>query len=97
MYTRVGGGNRDSGYGENELYKDENFVCTYDDDFDSTYGYYEFNVPSKWKKDFDAMMSNGTKAVSDEYVLYVKDFYPKLAETGVIDKFFGRTNDERND
>lgn len=97
VFTRVGGGNRDCGYGEDELYKDENFVCTYDDDFDSTYGYYEFNVPSKWKKDFDAMISNGAKAVSDEYVLHVKEFYPKLAETGAIDKFFGRANDEQAD
>ena len=46
VYTRVGGGNRHCGYGEEELYKDENFVCTYDDDYDRTYGYYEFNVPS---------------------------------------------------
>lgn len=92
VYTRVGGGNRNCGYGEDELYADENFVCTYDDDFDSTYGYYEFNVPSKWKNDFDAMISNGVQAASDEYVLYVKEFYPEFA--GAIDKFFGRANDE---
>ena len=40
VYTRVGGNNRNCGYGEEELYKDENFLTTYDDDFDSTYATY---------------------------------------------------------
>ena len=30
--------------------------------------------------------------VSKEYVDYVKEFYPKLAEQGVIDKIFGTTH-----
>ena len=93
IFTRVGGGNRDCGYGEEELYNDENFVKTYDDDFDSTYGYYEFNVPDRWKKDFDAILSKGLNAASDEYVAYVKEFYPKLAEDGLIDRIF-RAMDE---
>ena len=38
IYTRVGGGNRNSGYGEEELYKDENFVETFDDNYDSMRG-----------------------------------------------------------
>ena len=36
IYTRVGGGNRNCGYDEEELYEDENFLTPYDDDFDST-------------------------------------------------------------
>ena len=47
IYTRVGGGNRDCGYGEEELYEDENFLTTYDDDYDSTYATHEFKVPEK--------------------------------------------------
>ena len=43
IYTRAGGGNRGCGYGEEELYKDPNFI---------------------------------------------KEFYPLLAEKGVIDKVF---------
>lgn len=93
IYTRVGGNNRGSGFGEEELYKDENFVTTYDDDFDNTYASYEFNVPKQWKKDFDAMLEHGTKAASDEYVQYVKEFYPSLAQTGIIDVFFGRVTE----
>ena len=90
IYTRVGGGNRDCGYGEDELYKDENFITTYDDEFDSTYGTYEFKVPEKWKPDFDLIVSGKGNEVSKEYIDYVKVFYPKLAEEGVIDKIFGK-------
>lgn len=88
IYTRVGGGNRNCGYGEENLYDDENFLETYDDDFDSTYGIYEFKVPDKWKNDFDKIMDSRMLEVSNEYVDYVKEFYPKLAESGVIDKIF---------
>lgn len=89
IYTRVGGGNRNCGYGEEELYKDENFLTTYDDEYDNTYGTYEFKVPEKWKADFDAILAGETSKVSREYIDYVKSFYPKLAENGFIDKMFG--------
>lgn len=88
IYTRVGGNNRGCGYGEEELYSDPNFMTTYDDDFDSTYGYYEFNVPEKWKDDFDKIVNGRIKEVSDEYVKYVSEFYPKLAEAGTINSIF---------
>lgn len=89
IYTRVGGGNRDCGYGEEKLYNDENFITTYDDDYDCTYGTYEFKVPDKWKSDFDLIMDGKIKEVSKEYIGYLKEFYPKLAEEGFIDKTFG--------
>lgn len=88
IYTRVGGGNRDCGFGEEELYKDPHFIRTYDDDYDPTYGYYEFSVPSKWQPDFNLIMSDKLSDVSDDYVQYVKEFYPQLAQEGVIDKIF---------
>lgn len=88
IYTRVGGNNRGSGYGEEELIKDPNFVRTYDDDFDSTYGYYEFNVPEKWKEDFEKIVQGKMNEISDEYYNYVCEFYPKLAEEGVLEKLF---------
>lgn len=78
IYTRVGGGNRGAGYGEEKLYTDPNFVTTYDDDFDSTYGTYEFRVPEKWKRDFDKIMEADFKSVSAEYQKYLREFYPKL-------------------
>ena len=90
IYTRVGGGNRDCGYGEEKLYEDENFITTYDDEYDNTYGTYEFKVPEKWKTDFDLIMDGKSSEVSKEYIDYVKTFYPKLAEEGVIEKIFGK-------
>ena len=89
IYTRVGGGNRNCGYGEEELCKDENFLTTYDDDYDCTYATYEFKVPEKWKADFDLIVAGKQNEVSKEYIDHVKEFYPKLAEQCVIDKIFG--------
>lgn len=94
IYTRVGGGNRNCGYGEEELYKDPNFIKTYDDDYDSTYATYEFRVPEKWKNDFDVIVEGNLKSVSDEYYNYVCEFYPILNENGVLKKIFQR--DEEN-
>lgn len=88
IYTRVGGGNRNCGYGEEELYDDENFVRTYDDEFDCTYATYEFKVPKKWKADFDLILAGRIKEVSKEYVDYVKAFYPILAEQDILDRIF---------
>ena len=94
IYTRVGGNNRDCGFGEEELYKDENFIRTYDDDFDNTFATYEFKVPNKWKNDFDKIMNNEFNKVSDEYVECVESFYPMLAEKGFIREIF-RNNDTK--
>ena len=95
IYTRVGGNNRNCGFGEEKLYEDENFIRTYDDDFDNTYATYEFKVPSKWKDDFDKMIiDNKLNEVSDEYVEYLENFYPKLAEKGIIKELFRSDEDE---
>ena len=88
IYTRVGGGNRNCGYGEENLYKDENFITTYDDEYDNTYAIYEFKVQKKKKKDFDLIIDGKLKDVSKEYIEYLKEFYPQLAEEGFIDKTF---------
>ena len=94
IYTRVGGNNRGSGFGEEELYKDPNFVTTYDSDFDSTYGTYVFNVPEKWQEDFDRIVDGRFDEVSEEYIQHVEAFYPLLAEKGLIRKLFAKTNEE---
>ena len=79
IYTRVGGNNRNCDYGEEELYEDPNFIRTWDDEYDSTYGYYEFSVPEKWKTDFDKIVGGHAKDISDEYKAVLYDFFPKLA------------------
>lgn len=89
IYTRVGGGNRGCGFGEEVLYKDENFVETFDDDYDRTYATYRFKVPDKWKKDFEYILNGEFQKVSDEYVALVKSFYPAISEA--IDGVFQRT------
>lgn len=88
IYTRVGGNNRKCGFGEEELYKDPNFVKTYDDSFDNTFGYYEFDPPERWKADFGRIVNGKPQDVSDEYYEYVSEFYPLLAEKGIIKKIF---------
>lgn len=75
IFTRVGGGNRNCGYGETELYKDPNFMTTYDDSFDTTYGSYVFRVPDKWKDDFEAIKNGGLSKASIEYLKYLIDFW----------------------
>lgn len=78
VLTRVGGGNRNDGYGEEELYKDPHFVETFDAEWDSTYGYYVFNVPDEWKKDFDAILKG--ERPSQEYIEQACRVYPKIAD-----------------
>lgn len=88
IYTRVGGNNRNCGYGEEKLYKDENYVRTYDDDFDNTYATYEFKVPEKWRADFDKIVAGNLAEVSDEYIALLSEHYPKLAEQGRFKEWF---------
>lgn len=88
IYTRVGGNNRGCGFGEEELYKDPNFVKTYDDEFDNTYATYLFNVPEKWKPDFDKICEGKLSEISDEYYNYLNEFFPLLSSKGVIKSVF---------
>ena len=90
ILTRVGGPNRDSGFGEGDLYKDSNFIRTWDLEEDNTYGIYEFTPPDQWRSDFCHILNNEMNDVSEEYVELVKEFYPRLAESGKIDEMFGR-------
>ncbi len=78
VLLRVGGPNRNEGYGQEELEEDPHFIKTYDADFDCTYGYYEFSVPDEWKSDFEAI-KNGKKP-SKEYLEQMCKVYPKLAD-----------------
>lgn len=56
IYTRTGGGNREEYDSENsDLVNNPYYHDDYDDDFDSTYAYFEFNFPDKFKNDLKAM------------------------------------------
>lgn len=78
IYTRVGGNNRGCGYGEEKLMDHPNFVGTFDDSFDSTYGTYVFSVPEKWKEDFEKIMSGAILEISKEYKAELYRIFPKL-------------------
>ena len=47
VYTRCGGGNRDD-YFPTELTRHPSYIKDYDDDYDNTYAYIEFNVPTEY-------------------------------------------------
>lgn len=88
VYTRVGGGNRDCGFGEEKLYEDPNYVTTFDDSFDSTFATYIFKVPEKWKADFDLITTGKLKEISEEYKTELYRIYPKLKEK--FDEIFNK-------
>jgi len=81
VYTRVGGGNRDCGYGEEELQAHPNYLRDEDDDFDNTYATYIFSVPEEWKSDFLKIIEGRGKEISKEYKDRLYAVFPKLKET----------------
>lgn len=78
VFTRVGGNNRNCGFNEEELYKHPNFIKTYDDDYDNTYGYYVFSIPNEWINDFTAIL-NG-ELWSEQYHNQMCNVFPKLKD-----------------
>lgn len=78
VYTRVGGGNRGCGYGEEELLQHPDFVATFDDSFDSTYATYVFKIPKRWQKDWDLILEGKLNETSKEYQHQVDKVFPKL-------------------
>lgn len=86
LYTRVGGNNRNQDYGETELIKHPNFVTTYDDDFDDTYGTYIFSIPEEWKNDYEKIKEGRFSETSKAYQDRVHKVFPKLKQ--MLDKTF---------
>lgn len=113
IYTRVGGGNRsyetnepheplsdyDEGYSNEEvkLYQMPTFIRTWDDDFDNTYGCYEFGVPDEWKGDFENVKAGEFDKLSDAYVNRMQTCYPKLDIRAMLDKAIAGKDDGERD
>ncbi len=93
VYTRVGGNNRGASYGEEELYKDPNFVTSFDDDFDNTFATYVFKVPDRWKDDFDKILSGKLLDISPEYKVELYRIFPKLKDK--FDKIFAKEDKDQ--
>jgi len=87
VYTRTGGGNRDDYIEENDKIRSmDGFVVDYDDSFDCTFASWVFEVPKKWKSDYDALMKEKIQDVSEQYRDQMLKIYPKLKEK--IDELF---------
>ena len=81
VYTRVGGGNRDSYEDEiTELRHMPGYVTDYDDLFDSTYATFIFEVPEELKADYELILAGKIKEISDSYKQKLYDVFPKLKE-----------------
>lgn len=80
VYTRVGGNNRNCGFGEEELESHPNFVTTFDDSFDSTYATYVFSIPDEWKEDYNKITSGDYEGVSKTYLNQMCKVFPKLED-----------------
>ena len=80
IYTRVGGNNRGCDFGEKDLCKHPNFLNTYDDSFDNTYGNYVFSVPEKFKEDYKHVKEKNFTAISEPLQQKCRKIYPKLKE-----------------
>ncbi len=95
VFTRVGGGNRNCGYGEDKLYEDPLYVSTEDWEEDTTYAVYRFKVPPKWKHDFYAILNGNLWQVSKAYRDHLKKFWPLLSEKGFFkDEIFKKPTKE---
>lgn len=86
VYTRVGGGNRNCEFGEEELQQHPNYLRDFDDEYDSTYATYVFSIPDEFKNDFDLITSGKIKEISEVYKERLYKVYPKLKDT--FDKIF---------
>lgn len=71
-------------FGEGKLYGMPTFVRTYDDDLDSTYGYYEFGVPDEWREDFERVREGRIGDLSERYVERIQGCFPDLDVRGLL-------------
>jgi hypothetical protein len=81
VYTRVGGGNRESHQAEiQELRNMPEYVEDFDDGFDSTFATFVFKVPERFESDFDKIKEGRMQEVSEEYKTVLYGTFPKLKE-----------------
>lgn len=90
LYTRNGGGNRDSYFYIFDILKTHpNYITDYDDDFDSTYAYIEFSVPEKFEKILkDLVIPSEIETVHDKFTRIYKEMESMSKEQFEADKRF---------
>lgn len=81
IYTRTGGGNREAYEEENALMQAmKGYQQDYDDTVDSTYACFVFDIPKKFKADFDLIQNGKFTEISKAYQKKLYEVYPKLSE-----------------
>jgi len=82
VLMRTGGMNRLEYVNElAELREMPEYVEDSDELFDNTYMTMVFNVPEKWKKDYEELVTNENLAnISDEYLDQICKVFPKIAD-----------------
>ena len=83
IFTRVGSFNQNAGYGEEELYKDPNYLRFEDKQEDRTYGTYIFKCPAQWEADFDRIHARKLSQLSDGYYEMQRSFWGENGEKAV--------------
>lgn len=80
IFTRVGSANQNSGFGEEKLYEDPNYLRFEDDEYDTTYGTYIFKCPKEWEADFDRIYTGDLSELSPAYYDMQLKFWEKGEE-----------------
>lgn len=68
VFTRLGGGNRED-YEDTweDITDHELYITDYDDDFDCTYAYIEFNIPEKFKETAKKMFKGEPMSFEEKF------------------------------
>lgn len=74
VFTRLGGGNREDYKNEWEkIRSNELYIKDYDDEFDETYAYIEFNIPEKYKTTAIKMFKEEPQSFEDKFKKELED------------------------
>lgn len=81
LLTRTGGDNREAYKEQNDAIRNmPDFVTDFDWDEDTTFAYWIFDVPAKWRQDYDAIKLSQAEEVSRAYKDEVYRVYPKIEQ-----------------
>lgn len=82
VLLRIGGNNRDPYLRPwYTIRGNPNYIEDWDDTFDRTFAHIHFNVPEKWRSDYDKVTIGDYKGTSPEYRELIYDTYPRLKDT----------------
>jgi len=84
--TRVGGENRNCGYGEDELYQHPNYLRDFDFEEGSSYATYVFSVPDEFKSDFELVKLGKINEISEKYKARIYSVFPEYKN--ILDETF---------